>query len=491
MLNYIKKNRLEFIFLLVVLLLALFLRLYKIDGFMTFLGDEGRDVRIVRDLITEGNLVFIGPQTSVGNMYLGPLYYYMMAPALFLSGLNPVGPAIMVALLSVLTVWLTWFVGRKWFGKEAAFIAALLYAVSPTAIIYGRTSWNPNPMPLFSLLSVWGIYEVFQNKKYYWLPVVGISTAFSLQMHYLGLLLLPTIGIFWLLSLKNIKKDKLAINKFFKNTVISVLIFLFLMLPLVLFDLKHQGMNLKALGSLVSTKSGVFNLGAVLTKPFYLFSFSSWSLLSGIEKPALLVTIFTSFISAIFLLINRKKTQIKIIFTWIFVTVLGLSLYNQPIYIHYLGLIYPAIFLLFGALIASLSKVSSPFKWVFYFLLAIFVANTLRSSPAFDSPNYQLRRTEEAADLVIKESLGEPFNFGLIAKSNYDESYRYFLENKNAALEKDQNKITKQLFVICEDGDKCKPQGHSQYQIAVFGIAHIDQEWQIDNIKIYRLIPTK
>lgn len=490
MINWIKKNKLEFIFLLAVLLLALFLRLYRIDGFMTFLGDEGRDVRIVRDLITEGNLVFVGPQTSVGNMYLGPLYYYMMAPALFLSGLNPGGPAVMVALLSVLTVWLTWYVGRKWFGKNAAIIAALLYAVSPVAIIYGRTSWNPNPMPLFALLSIWGIYEVFQNKKYFWLPLIGISTAFALQMHYLGLLLLPTLGIFWFLSLKNIKKDKLSINKFSKNTVIAVLIFLFLMSPLVLFDLKHQGINLKAFSSLVSTKSGVFNLGAVLTKPFYLFTFSISSLLSGIEKPTL-VTIFTSFISAIFLLINRKKIQIKIIFTWIFVTVLGLGLYNQPIYIHYLGLIYPAIFFLFGALLASISKISSPLKWIIYFLLAIFVANTLRTGPTFDKPNYQLRRTEEIADLIIRESGGEPFNLGLIAKNNYDESYRYILENKKAALEKDQNKITNQLFVICEDGDKCKPEGHSQYQIAVFGIAHVDQEWQIDNIKIYRLIHTK
>jgi len=491
MINWIKKNKFEFALLFGILFIALFLRLFRISEFMTFLGDEGRDVRIVRDLITEGNLVFIGPQTSVGNMYLGPLYYYMMAPALFLSGLNPVGPAVMVALLSVLTVWLTWFVGRRWFGKEATFIAALLYAVSPVAIIYGRTSWNPNPMPFFALLSIWGIYEVFQNKKYFWLPIVGISTAFALQMHYLGLLLLPTIGIFWLLSLKNIKKDKLAVNKFSKNTVIAVLIFLFLMLPLVLFDLKHAGMNLKALGSLVSTKSGVFNLGAVLTKPFYLFSFSSSSLLSGIEKPALLITIFTSFISAIFLLINRKKTQIQIIFTWIFVTILGLSLYNQPIYIHYLGLIYPAIFLLFGALIASLSKVSSPLKWVFYFLLAIFVANTLRSSPAFDSPNYQLRRTEEAADLVIKESLGEPFNFGLIAKQNYDESYRYFLENKNANLVRGEIKIVDQLFVICEDGDKCQPEGNPAWQIAVFGPSHVVSMWQIDYLKIYRLEHTK
>jgi 4-amino-4-deoxy-L-arabinose transferase-like glycosyltransferase len=89
MINWIKKNKIEFIFLLVVLVIALFLRLFRINEFMTFLGDEGRDVRIVRDLLTEGNLVFIGPQTSVGNMYLGPLYYYMMLPPCFSHALTP------------------------------------------------------------------------------------------------------------------------------------------------------------------------------------------------------------------------------------------------------------------------------------------------------------------------------------------------------------------------------------------------------------------
>ena len=36
---------------------------------------------------------------------------------------------------------------------KAALIAATLYAISPTIIVYSRSSWNPNVMPFFSLLS--------------------------------------------------------------------------------------------------------------------------------------------------------------------------------------------------------------------------------------------------------------------------------------------------------------------------------------------------
>ena len=102
------KLRWETIALAIILIVALGLRLYRIDGYLTFLGDEGRDVRIVRDLLAS-NLVFIGPMTSIGNMYLGQAYYYLfVAPGLILSWFNPVGPAIIVAALGVLAVYLVY-----------------------------------------------------------------------------------------------------------------------------------------------------------------------------------------------------------------------------------------------------------------------------------------------------------------------------------------------------------------------------------------------
>ena len=52
---------------------------------MTFLGAEGRDVIIVRTLLVKADPILIGPGTSVGGMYLGPLYYYFMAPFLLLA----------------------------------------------------------------------------------------------------------------------------------------------------------------------------------------------------------------------------------------------------------------------------------------------------------------------------------------------------------------------------------------------------------------------
>lgn len=488
--SWVKSHYPETLTLIFILILALALRLYRISEFMTFLGDEGRDVRIVRDLITKGNLVFIGPQTSIGNMYLGPLYYYMMAPALLLSGLNPVGPAIMIAILGVFTIWFTWIVTREWYGPIAAIITSFLFAISPVAIIYSRSSWNPNPMPFFALFSIYGIYQVWQKHKLNWLPWVGVAFAGALQMHYLGLLLGPVLFIFWLLTLLNIKDSKETKKIFTQKTILMVVIFLLMMSPLALFDLKHQGQNFNAFKAFFSDRQTTVNLNPTRSDRFLPVINQTISdlLLGRTTGYELYVSISIIVLTLLTFIKSKAKNNLIILFSWLLIGLLGLGVYKQHVYIHYMGFIYPAVFMLAGISLGYLFKQPKLFKilgsLIFIWLVYLNIAN----SPTLLEPNRQLQRTEAVVDKIMAESKGQPFNFALIAKQNYDESYRYFLENKKSAMVEDQNEVTDQLFVVCEDGNSCQPEGHSQYQIAIFGIAKVTARWQVDNIQIYKMI---
>src|SRR4030043_278441 len=194
--TWIRNNKKEFIFLVLILVIGAFFRLFKISEYMTFLGDEGRDVIIVRRLLVNFDPILVGPGTSIGDMYLGPLYYYLMAPALFLAGFSPVGPAVMVALFGVATIFLVWYTARIWFGKTASIVSSLLYAFSPVVIIYSRSSWNPNIMPFFAILTIFSVWKIWKDRKFKWLLVLGVSYAVTLQSHYLALLLAPTILLF-------------------------------------------------------------------------------------------------------------------------------------------------------------------------------------------------------------------------------------------------------------------------------------------------------
>src|SRR3990167_9342925 len=136
---WIKDNPREAFLIFIILLIGASFRLYRIGEYMIFLGDEGRDAIVVRRLLVNFDPILIGPGTSIGNMYLGPLYYYMIAPALLLANFSPVGPSVFVAILGVGTIFLVWYMTREFFSKSAAIVAASLYAVSPTTIIYSRS----------------------------------------------------------------------------------------------------------------------------------------------------------------------------------------------------------------------------------------------------------------------------------------------------------------------------------------------------------------
>src|SRR3989344_5960560 len=177
-------KKVTLVILISILLLAAFFRLYRIGDYLNFLGDEGRDVMVVRNIL-HGDLTFLGPRSSAGDFYLGPIYYYFMTPFLFLSNYHPVGPAIMVALFSIATVYLIFRVGSEFFNKNAGLIAALLYSISPLVIIHSRSSWNPNVMPFFSIAALYSAYRGIERKNYYLLGLSGILLGIAMQLHYL------------------------------------------------------------------------------------------------------------------------------------------------------------------------------------------------------------------------------------------------------------------------------------------------------------------
>jgi 4-amino-4-deoxy-L-arabinose transferase-like glycosyltransferase len=497
-------TRPEPIILFIILLLGVILRLYKIEGFMTFLGDEGRDMIIVRRLLVNGDFFLIGPGTSVGNMYLGPLYYYLIAPALFLANYSPVGPSIFVALIGVATIYLVWYVSRKWFGEIPAVIAALLYAVSPVVIVNSRSSWNPNVMPFFALLTIFSLWSIWQEKKYYWLYVLGIALAFCLQSHYLAVLLLPVIIIIWLVSYRNIRNSKLEIRKFIKHSAIGLGIFLLFMSPLLVFDIRHDWMNVRALTALLGGSGGsaFFGPAQALTK-LPSIAFLIFSGLTGAGNrllSAILVILLTLVGLAAFS--RRAKTPIRkgttILLLWLATGIIGVAFFNHEIYAHYFGFLFPAPVILLAAvfdyLLRELGLAGK--LLVAVVTLAILIASVV-NSPVRVVPGNQMQRAITVAEEIKTEAREERFNLAVIAENNYEDGYKYFLEawgEKVIHLDPQRftDSITAQLFVVCEmPEDKCDPTHSPKAEVANFGWSKIENQWQIEDVVLYKLVHSK
>jgi 4-amino-4-deoxy-L-arabinose transferase-like glycosyltransferase len=500
--SWIKKNKTEFWLLLFILVAAAVCRLYKIDQYMTFLGDEGRDVIIVRRIFTELHPPLIGPGTSVGNMYLGPLYYYMMAPALLLANFSPVGPAIQVALLGVITVGFIWWVGKEWFSPKgsgpsvAGLVAAALYAISPTVIRFSSSSWNPNIMPFFALLSIYSIWRVWKKHEFNWLIALGISFAFVMQSHYLGFLLIPTIVLFWVLTLRSLK----SAGRFMKKSGIALLSFLFLMSPLLIFDIRHNFQNAMSFEALFTSRGDTvsFNLRDALSKIPKIFNQINITLLGGKNiMVGLAVSIAISAIALFTSLKSKLNPAFLVLFSWIGFGLIGFAFYKLPIYDHYFGLLFPAPFLLIGGLVEGINQNVNKFgKILIYLLLAGLVLVNLADNPLRYHPNRQMQRSQEVSRKIITEAGGAPFDLAVLAERNYEDGYRYFLELYGATVlhadKWDQKTIVDQLFVVCEmEESKCDPPHSPKAEIANFGMSKVDVMWPTAGVIIYKLSHTK
>ncbi len=475
----LKEQKKYFIAFLGVLFLALFFRLYKIDQYMIFLGDEGRDAQVIKAMVDVGHFPLIGPPTSVGNIYLGPLYYYMMLIPMLLFGLSPVAPSIMVAVIGVLTVALIYYLGKNWFNRKAALISSFLYAISPVSIAYSNFSWNPNPLPFFALLSIFGLYKVHKSGNFLWLILTGASLAASLQFHYLALILIPVVIILWVYQKKPGKN-------FISGTILAVTAFLILMSPLLWFDLRHDFLNYKALTHLFSTNTVAGNIFENFAKIPQLFSYNLVGKYIAGQNFYLEIIVSVLILFSLF----RRSWSVMALGIWLFVGLIGVSFYKGDVYDHYLNFLNPVPFLLLGSIAAiKLQKKYQSLLNIFLVVLVFTLAFVnLQKNPLLLAPQNQLKRTQDIAKFIIQKSNKEDFNFALIAKSNYDSAYQFYLDlygHKPKVVPFDK---TDQLFVVCED-QFCDPTHDAKYELAAFGMSKID--WMIDyqGVKIYKLIP--
>ena len=165
---------------------------------------------------------------------------------------------------------------------------------------------------------------------------------------------------------------------------------------------------------------------------------------------------------------------------WLTLGIISFGLYKNHIYDHYYGFILPSVFLLAAILIYQ-AKILG-----LIFLLFISYLSFIQN-PLIFAPNNQLGVTQQIVESITQDSNKKEFNFALMSKMNYADPYLYFFENSN--LFDNHNKITDQLYVVCEPFQmECAPINNSLWSIASFGWAKIDKQWQINDIKIFRLI---
>jgi 4-amino-4-deoxy-L-arabinose transferase-like glycosyltransferase len=505
------KKKLPLIFLVAIVALAAFLRLYHISDYMTFLGDEGRDVLVAKDML-EGHLTLLGPRSSAGDFFMGPAYYYMITPFLWLFGMDPVGPAVMVALVGIATVFLVYFVGKKFFNQRTGLYAAALYAISPLVISYSRSSWNPNVLPFFSLLLIYSLYKAVEEKSWKYFLLAGFCLGISLQLHYLALFLGVVTAVYVFVSWWKQKKRKVFA---LVNHYIYVLLgFIIGFSPFLAFEARHEFLNTKAIISFIFGGQTGEDLNSlpfytivsdvffrVFAKLVFYFPPQEWydkfnPVVLGFFGVFVVVTAISSVVSLYFIKDKNAKLLLSL---WLVFGVLLFGLYKKSIYDYHFAFLFPLPFLLIANLFVWISKVKRMHMFMVVFSIVLFGGTFLYNfsgMPFQFPPNRQRDQVKMISEFVISKTDNKPYNFALITGGNSDHAYRYYLDVlghkpvglQNLIEDPERKSATDQLLVVCEDPN-CQPLGHPGFEVAGFGRAEIAGKWDVSVVKIYRLVP--
>lgn len=452
--NFLRQHYL----ILIILSVALILRLYHLPATMTFLEDEGRDLLIMYRMIDTGRPVLLGPQTSTGNMYLGPLYYYIVTPALFLARMNPLGPVVFIAFTGVLTVWLLYIFVSKWFGKFAGISAALMYSVLPLPVSFTRNSWNPNLAPIFSLLILWYLVKIIQDKQYSFknFLILGILAGALVQMHYMALLFLFGIGLTLIIYLRR------ALPSLLRGIFYAGLGFALSLLPFIIFEIRNDFVNTVAITRFIEAREE-HNIRYTLPLQLYLdkVSLTTTRLFSSqfgrdaltIDPARALITLSVILILLLALIAtlhkhDRSSKTFRLLFLIFVIPLTMTGIYQENVHLHYLGFFFPLTYLL----VASTLRQNTLTRWLsgsIVLSLIIYSTPQLLGYLKSNGTN-QVIRARDVAAYIVKESAGKPYNM-VSASGNPTTPYLYFT---NISAHPPTTVPAVNVFIICQ-GNEC------------------------------------
>lgn len=213
--------------LLLILVIATFLRVYSLDKIPASLfGDEVDVGYQAYSLLKTGQDLYGNSwPTLIHSLseYRVPLFIYSTVPFVSIFGLNEWGvrlPAVFWGILGVLGIYM---LTRKIFNDKVALFATLTLAISPWHIQYSRAAFE---VTMLLVLLTWGTYLFIKGlEKKYWLILAAILFALTPYVYSTAVIFMPLLALLLLIIYrKNLTKMRASL-------VISLVVALLVIAP--------------------------------------------------------------------------------------------------------------------------------------------------------------------------------------------------------------------------------------------------------------------
>lgn len=391
------KNKLYIFLAALIIGLALFLRLYKIENRAPFDWDQNRDYVAISG-IASGKATLIGPVAKgEGGFFLGPLYYYLATPAYLLMDGSPLALPLTSVVIDVLAIVAVLGLFRKIIGDHKSLALATIWSCSWFAIEMSRISWNVALVPIWSVLLLWFLTQK-QTLSMVKVGLLGLLVGLSWHIHAALIPISLAVLLFtwktWVLG--------------WKHLVAVIIGYSIPLIPLLLFDLRHSGLNFHLLtqmfeGSTLVTASFPKLLEAIMLR----LGKNSQSLLLGISSYHLVLGYVVSITSLLALLFSRGIFRLSgLIIMLNILAIFALKVIGFPEY--YFAASYIPTLILFIGTISYFTKNNK----VILILIILFLVFQNTQKYSFEETPFALSRKVSVAKLM--RSLDTPIDMHTI-----------------------------------------------------------------------------
>ena len=484
-----------------IIVIAAALRFWRIESLTTFSGDQGYDFIIIKRIIVDHKFTLLGPKIGPynghGDVFLGPAYYYILAPALFLSRLDPIGPAILTAVLGTLTVLIIYVICVKFLTKSIALWAASFYALSAFLIAQSRAPSNPHLIPFFSALALFSFLEitVAKSKRKIWPIFLGASMAIMFQLHYLAV---SAIIAFAVAAAFTVRRNYSTIKPY----LYTFCAFILVVSPQIIFELRHKffitGQILRQLNN-GQTIASLSRLIDHLKESISLMP----NLIIGVQKDITPVTaLIIVFVIWYWLKNKYRRTAIGLMFLIITLGFIFASLYFGQVNPHYLASTYPALII---ATAVAIDEIKNIWKHPLYQLMimlaaaqifTINIANlNLNAKQGYTMPSGWNLKGAKIVSSIIKNDINDSETFNVANTLDGDTRampIRYLLESSGKPPQPVENYPSVDSLYLVSRDDENSLKSYTVWEVSSFAPFDITGSWDIQNgIKLYKLTKHK
>lgn len=144
-----KDSKYRFFPVLFILLVTLFLRVWRIDTDLLIHYDQGRDLMAAYQIWKLHQPTLLGAATDTPGVYTGPIYYYLISLPLYLTNGHPVSAIVFLILLEIISIYFLFKGLSEFFGGRIAFATCFFLATSYGMVSFSR--WLSNAAPVMTI----------------------------------------------------------------------------------------------------------------------------------------------------------------------------------------------------------------------------------------------------------------------------------------------------------------------------------------------------